>query len=261
LLFACINSLAGVTRFLLRLNPKTKGVLLFTGSSLFPNDRLRLLFPLVFCRECGQDYYLVRRNKEPGSGSIFYRARELNERESDERSEAGFIYISSSNLWPEDVQDVIRRLPDDWIEDYKGVSRIRTNRQKDLPRRIAIGTDGRESGDGLSCIYFSAPFRFCLHCGVSYSYRQTRDFTKLTSLGSGGRSTATTILSLTGINNLREEETLPNVARKLLSFTDNQQDASLQAGYFNDFVEIGLLARPSIGPHSKRVRKGFNTTS
>src|SRR5262249_7291792 len=30
-------------------------------------------------------------------------------------------------------------------------------------------------------------------------------------------------------------------ARKLLSFTDNRQDASLQAGHFNDFVEIGLL--------------------
>jgi hypothetical protein len=27
----------------------------------------------------------------------------------------------------------------------------------------------------------------------------------------------------------------------LLSFTDNRQDASLQAGHFNDFVEVGLL--------------------
>jgi hypothetical protein len=30
-------------------------------------------------------------------------------------------------------------------------------------------------------------------------------------------------------------------AAKLLSFTDNRQDASLQAGHFNDFVEISLL--------------------
>ena len=34
---------------------------------------------------------------------------------------------------------------------------------------------------------------------------------------------------------------MPEHARKLLSFTDNRQDASLQAGHFNDFVEIGLL--------------------
>jgi hypothetical protein len=46
-----------------------------------------------------------------------YRARELNERESDERSEAGFIYISSSKPWPLDVAQVMERLPDDWIED------------------------------------------------------------------------------------------------------------------------------------------------
>src|SRR5690606_13822029 len=40
---------------------------------------------------------------------------------------------------------------------------------------------------------------------------------------------------------LRRDETLERKARKLLSFTDNRQDASLQAGHFNDFVEISLL--------------------
>src|SRR5207248_6037397 len=28
---------------------------------------------------------------------------------------------------------------------------------------------------------------------------------------------------------------------KMLSFTDNRQDASLQAGHFNDFIEVGVL--------------------
>ena len=40
---------------------------------------------------------------------------------------------------------------------------------------------------------------------------------------------------------MREEPTLQDYARKLLSFTDNRQDASLQAGHFNDFVEVSLL--------------------
>src|SRR5206468_179678 len=56
-----------------------------------------------------------------------------------------------------------------------------------------------------------------------------------------GRSTATTILSLSAVRSLREQAELPERARKLLSFTDNRQDASLQAGHFNDFVEVGLL--------------------
>jgi hypothetical protein len=43
------------------------------------------------------------------------------------------------------------------------------------------------------------------------------------------------------IRNLRKDPELLPKARKLLSFTDNRQDASLQAGHFNDFVEIALL--------------------
>lgn len=48
-----------------------------------------------------------------------------------------------------------------------------------------------------------------------------------TSLGSEGRSTATTVLSLSAIRSLKQEPCLPEKARKLLSFTDNRQDASL----------------------------------
>jgi hypothetical protein len=60
-------------------------------------------------------------------------------------------------------------------------------------------------------------------------------------LGSGGRSSATSLLSLTTIRELRAADDLPAQARKLLAFTDNRQDASLQAGHFNDFVEVGVL--------------------
>ncbi len=36
-------------------------------------------------------------------------------------------------------------------------------------------------------------------------------------------------------------EALPAEARKLLTFVDNRQDASLQAGHFNDFVQVTQL--------------------
>lgn len=48
-------------------------------------------------------------------------------------------------------------------------------------------------------------------------------------------------MSLSAILSLRRDETLKSEARKLLSFTDNRQDAALQAGHFNDFIEISLL--------------------
>src|SRR5262249_50544074 len=110
----------------------------------------------------------------------------------------------------------------------------------ELPKAVRIGTDGLENADGLVFSYIAAPFRFCLHCGAAYGMRQRDDFSKLSSLGSEGRSTATTVTSLSAIRGLRRSS-LPERARKLLSFTDNRQDASLQAGHFNDFIETTLL--------------------
>jgi hypothetical protein len=40
---------------------------------------------------------------------------------------------------------------------------------------------------------------------------------------------------------LREDRQVQPEAQKLMSFTDNRQDASLQAGHFNDFIQAGLL--------------------
>ena len=53
-----------------------------------------------------------------------------------------------------------------------------------------------------------------------------------------GRSTATTTLALSTLGYLRDTKAQ---AQKLLSFTDNRQDASLQAGHLNDFIEVGTL--------------------
>ena len=45
-------------------------------------------------------------------------------------------------------------------------------------------------------------------------------------------------------------------------FTDNRQDASLQAGHFNDFVEVGLLRVGAVpGGRRRRARTGSTTTS
>lgn len=76
---------------------------------------------------------------------------------------------------------------------------------------------------------------------MTRSARQRSDIPKLATIGADGRSTATTVLALATILELRVDQSLDEEARKLLSFTDNRQDASLQAGHFNDFVEVGLI--------------------
>ena len=53
---------------------------------------------------------------------------------------------------------------------------------------------------------------------------------ELATLGSGGRSTATTILSAAAVRSLLTDPTVDAREKKLLAFSDNRQDASLQAG-------------------------------
>lgn len=206
-----------------------------------PGTRKKILLPLVFCRECGQEYYVVRKNQDEESGEINYSTRELDDQQHDEFSGAGFLYLSSENPWPDEESEQLERLPDDWREEHRGELRVRANRRQYLPRKVFVNSLGIQSEAGLECHYLSAPFRFCLTCGVSYGIRQIGDFAKLASLSSEGRSTATTILSLSAVRYLKNEESLKPDARKLLSFTDNRQDASLQSGHFNDFIEIGLI--------------------
>lgn len=215
------------------------------GQQFVPGDRGRVLLPLAFCRECGQEYYVVRSTRDEETGVRLFVPRELDDKDDhsngEDGAQCGFLYISSQNPWPEDPEEILRRIPEDWIEEYHGSQRARKSREEDLPRPVRVAPDGKESPSGLDCVFVPAPFHFCLKCGVAYGPRQKSDFPKLALLATEGRSTATTILSLAAVQYLRDTEGLCDSARKLLSFTDNRQDASLQAGHFNDFVRVGVL--------------------
>jgi hypothetical protein len=47
---------------------------------------------------------------------------------------------------------------------------------------------------------------------------------------------------------------LEEKAKKILGFTDNRQDAALQAGHFNDLVQI-LLLRSALLSAIERIRR------
>ena len=64
---------------------------------------------------------------------------------------------------------------------------------------------------------------------------------ELTTIGLEGRSTATTMLSLSILRYLRAHGEQTQIPEKLPTFTDNRQDASLQAGHLNDFVLVALV--------------------
>ena len=203
-------------------------------------DRAKVLLPMAFCRECGNESYVVWRAVQE-DGSVLLKQRSVSDMLHDgQPADPGYVSFLPQN-WPTDHDELLRRLPDDWIEEHQGRLRLKRDRDAWVPYTIQVAPDGRVGTGGSPMLFQPAPFRFCPHCGVSYSHRTRSDFAKLATLSSEGRSTATTVLSLSAVQGLRDVGGISETARKLLSFTDNRQDASLQAGHFNDYVEIGLM--------------------
>jgi ATP-dependent helicase YprA (DUF1998 family) len=201
------------------------------------SGRQKLLFPMAFCRECGQEYYVVTYHK----GSVSARAMEdqLGDDEEESGSRAGYLYLDDpASPWPTDPTAQVERLPDFLVtQSTRGPKAIKP---EVLPIPLALTPLGQPHG-ALRALFVQAPFRWCLCCGVAYADGQRRDFARLATLGSEGRSTATTVLATSAIRRVSEDPTIPAHTRKLLSFTDNRQDASLQAGHFNDFVQLVRL--------------------
>ncbi|WP_179199743.1 protein kinase [Streptomyces sp. NRRL B-24572] len=211
-----------------------------------PGSDGKPLFPLAFCRECGQEYLTVWRTEE--SGTFRYEPRR-DTSASGGRDGEGYLYLGMPGEdyeWPADPQTAVddRRLPESWLEtDAQGVTVVRKSYRPRVPKRVVVDGFGNESGEGLVAAFVPAPFLFCVHCQVSYEQTRGRDFAKLATLDQEGRSSATSLISASIVKSLRAvpEESLGKEARKLLTFVDNRQDASLQAGHFNDFAQVTQL--------------------
>jgi ATP-dependent helicase YprA (DUF1998 family) len=228
------------------LEPESIREITVHGQKFKPGNRELIFLPMVFCRECGEAYYCVWQ-QESSDGSVVFAKRELNDTLSandEEESTPGFLRICDDpkSQWPDTSEGCVDLLPEDWKEIRSGREQIKQGRKRFVPRTVEINGLGQLKPGGLRAVFIPSPFRFCMCCGVAYGGgRLGRDFARLSTLGTEGRSTSTTILSLSAVSSLRADPQLPQEARKLLSFTDNRQDASLQAGHFNDFIEVGLL--------------------
>ncbi|MFE2056667.1 protein kinase [Streptomyces sp. NPDC059446] len=208
-----------------------------------PCSEGKLLMPLAFCRECGQEYLTVWRTEK--DGEVRYEARRDTSATGGRQGD-GYLYVDHERAWPSSVQYAVddRRLPESWLElDDKGQEVVKKAYRDRVPRAVTVDPRGREGSGELQAAFVPSPFLFCLHCGVAYEQTRGRDFAKLATLDQEGRSSATSLISASVVRSLKSvpEEVLDKEARKLLTFVDNRQDASLQAGHFNDFVQITQL--------------------
>jgi ATP-dependent helicase YprA (DUF1998 family) len=228
------------------IEPEAERHLEFSKLVSKPGEPDKTLFPLVFCRQCGTAYYRVSSSTSPVGQQQLAPREDRREERGDEHME-GYLYVSETSPWPRgDGQQLLTRLPSFFKEPTAdGGERLRPGAKADLPEIVFVDPTGRvvPEGKGVSAALIRRNFLFCLEpaCGVAYAKTQRSERAKLATLGVDNRSTATTVLAVRTLIELQGDASLTPEARKLLSFTDNRQDASLQAGHFNDFTQVALL--------------------
>jgi Lhr-like helicase len=202
----------------------------------------RPYFPLRFCRLCGHEYYHVLRTE--GQFLPYPVGQDVDEGDL----EAG--YLTFADDWTEE------QIPDDWLA---ATGRLRNPWRDRVPRPVWVQPDGSfseaEVPEAVKMWWQAQRLWLCLRCGEYYDARD-REFRKLTYLSSEGRSSATTVLA----TSLLRHAALTEAARdKLLSFTDSRQDASLQAGHFNDFIQAVVLRSALYRALEERGELRFDT--
>ena len=137
--------------------------------------------------------------------------------------------------------------PETWLElDAGGQPRLKKYYRGARARRFMVAPDGRV-GSGTNVWFLPGKFRLCLRCGNTQG-GAARDRTRLASLSAEGRSSATTVLVGSALRWMHGAESgMDRYTRKLLGFTDNRQDAALQAGHFNDFLFVSLVRAGFLG--------------
>lgn len=199
--------------------------------------RGRPLYPLSFCRECGQEYLAVVRS--PNREVVTPRATGPGAQPIE--GTPGLVLLRDTD-WPSEHDDaaLVDLVPDEWVVDDIGARRLLDDRRKRLPERCRIDPFGTVGEHGTPAAFFET-LHFCPGCGTNYESTGQSEFSRVATLGTEGRASAVSVLSQAVVRVLRGQQDLDPVARKFLAFSDNRQDASLQAGHFNDFVLVALI--------------------
>lgn len=202
------------------------------------------LYPAHFCRDCGQEYLPVWQSAQRPTT---YLPREIDDIAADEAEDTSYGFLSPVHP-NQQYTGQLEDLPETWLDLSRNEPKVKPAYKKSIPYHVSVDSQGHE-GVGEAFWFIPGKFRFCLSCGTVHE-AHGKDANRLSSLSGEGRSSATTMIALSALQQLFA---LPDPApgqpdpRKLLGFTDNRQDAALQAGHFNDFIFLLTLRAGLIG--------------
>jgi superfamily II DNA/RNA helicase len=258
------------------LEPPGQRVVTVEGQKFLPGDPEKRLYPVHFCRECGQEVHPVRLVESDANGGQgpFFLDRDIddappvrpddepsprNEPEDDpDRKRLGFLipYPTDAGFTFEDRDE---EYPETWLEfDAFDNPRLKAHYRAARAEAFSVAPDGKV-GSGMRAWFLPGKFRFCLSCGATQG-GSAKDRTRLASLSAEGRSSATTVLVASVLRWMHGGNSgLDPFQRKLLGFTDNRQDAALQAGHFNDFLFVSLVRAGFLGALEEAGARGLRS--
>lgn len=241
LAFKLHRFIAGSGEFSTTLRPSPRNLFL-DGQLNDPGDPQARLYPTRFCRECGQEFHIVSQTNVAGRETFI--ARDIDDTPLEtqpDSDQAGYLTPVGTADDDYDFDGQPDSYPEDWQEVRKGVVRLRANRRDRAVQPMTVAATGEMDGTGCSFWFLPGKFGFCPRC-LNQPSPGARERTKLSGLSGEGRSSATTLLTSSALEWLNHPDSaVPPDKRKLLGFTDNRQDAALQAGHFNDFLFVSLL--------------------
>jgi len=242
-------------------SPGNREITLEPGVYAITDDKnsKKPLYPVVFSRTSGSSFICVTRNFENHTLD----AREFNAgttEDGDEGQESntdGYIFLGGDDVW--NPSEDLEQLPEAWInrnkkDEITGVKKKYADR---IPARIYFDETGKFSMNKplqFEGWFMPVKLLFDPTSGATFDPK-TSEYAKLTRLGSEGRSTSTTITTFAILQRMANSG-YDEQSQKLLSFTDNRQDAALQAGHFNDFINV-VQIRAGIY-HALRAAEGHH---
>ena len=240
LAFKLHRFIAGAGEIFTTLTAQPRNVL-FEGQLEDPGAPGHRLYPTRFCRECGHEVHVVTKVEIPQGSSFLPRDIDDTPLDDPDGDAAGYLTPAGEDDPDYLFTGEVESYPEEWREEKNGIERLRSNRKRRAPQKVTVGPDGVRDPSGRQFWFIPGKFGFC-PCCLSQPQSGMRERTKLPGLSGEGRSSATTLLVSTALEWMNGKGSgIPAEKRKLLGFTDNRQDAALQAGHFNDFLFVSLL--------------------
>lgn len=231
---------AGAGEVFTTLTERPRNVL-FEGQLEDPSAPGHRLYPTRFCRDCGHEFHVVAKSEDIDGIRFLPRNIDDTPLDEEEGDTAGYLTPTGDGDPEYAFTGEIETYPEEWREERNGIERLRAKRKRRSPQMVTMASDGRYNSSGESFWFIPGKFGFC-PCCLDQPHPSMRERSKLAGLSGEGRSSATTLLVSTALEWMNGRDSgVPKEKRKLLGFTDNRQDAALQAGHFNDFLFVSLL--------------------